>query len=91
MMTIIFETTRGLVEQYASEHLADPVIRTSGRMVAVQSPTLEELGEVAIRDLAEAYNLPLRGVEHRRPFASRMGPPQRRARPGARRRVLREG
>lgn len=85
MRTIIFEATADVVRRYASEHLAEPQIRSVGRLTAVQSVSLEELDEPAIREIAEAYNLPLRSVRDQPPF----GRPRRsrRHRPNARRRT----
>lgn len=68
MMTIVFEAPRAHVDRYASEHLVDPVIRTAGRLTAVQSSSFDDLDELAVREIAEAYNLPLRSVLERPPF-----------------------
>lgn len=68
MMTIVFEASRAQVDRYASEHLVDPVLRTAGRLTAVQSPSFDDLDELAVREIADAYNLPLRNVVERPPF-----------------------
>ena len=92
MKTVVFEATESVVRRYASDHLSHPRIRSAGRLTAVQSESLEEIDATAIREIAEAYNLPLVAVHERPPFPaperpqsrsqsrSQSGPPRQHAR-----------
>lgn len=68
MITAILEARLEDVERHARERLPGATIVSVGRLVALQHPELDAVGPEAIREIAAAYNLPLRAIRDRPPL-----------------------